>query len=127
MHQEAQPTATNQMDESSHAVNVSAATINQSNEAKSLLQIFPVSMQSGGKNLNAYVFLDSGSTVSFIDQSFREKLQAKGTDVTLNIAGIHGMKDLKTEMVPRKIKGLYSKVHPIEEFAQPSTSMRITN
>ena len=79
----------NQMDEGNHA-NVSAATIRQSNEVTSFLQIIPFSIQSGSSKLNTYAFFDSGSTVSFIDQSVKEKLQAKGTDVTLNIAGIHG-------------------------------------
>ena len=79
----------NPMKESNHAVNVSAATINQSNEVTRFLQIAPVSIQSGGNRLNTYVFLDSGSTVSFIDQSVQEKLRAQGIDVTLNIAGIH--------------------------------------
>ena len=114
----------NQMDEVNHAVNVSAATINQSNEVTSFLQIVPVSIQSGGNRLNTYAFLDSGSTVSFTDQSVQEKLRAHGTDVTLNIAGIHGTKDLKTEKVPLKIKGLHSKVHSIEAFAHPSISLR---
>ena len=35
--------------------------------------------------------------------------------MTLNIAGIHGTKDLKTEKFPLKIKGLHSKVHSIEQ------------
>ena len=117
----------NQMDEGNRAVNVSAATINQSNEVTSFLQIVPVSIQSGGNRLNTYAFLDSGSTVSFIDQSVQEKLRAQGTDVTLNIAGIHGTKDLKTEKVPLKIKGLHSKVHSIEAFAHPSISLGNTN
>ena len=117
----------NQMDEGNHAVNVSAATINQSNEVTSFLQIVPVSIQSGGNRLNTYAFLDSGPTVSFIDQSVQQKLRAQGTDVTLNIAGIHGTKDLKTEKVPLKIKGLHSKVHSIEAFAHPSISLGNTN
>ena len=111
------------MDEGSHAVNVSAATINQSNQATSFLQIVPVSVQSGGNRLTTYAFLDSGSTVSFIDQSVKDQLQAKGTDVTLNIAGIHGTQDLRTEKVPITIKGLHSKVHSIEAFAHPSISL----
>ena len=109
----------NQMDEGSHAVNVSAATINQ---VTSFLQIVPVSVQSGGNRLTTYVFLDSGSTVSFIDESVKDQLQAKGTDVTLNI-GIHGTQDLRTEKVPITIKGLHSKVHSIEAFAHPSISL----
>ena len=64
---------------------------------------------------------------SFIDQNVQEKLRAQGTDVTLNIAGIHGTKDLKTEKVPLKIKGLHSKVHSIEAFAHPSISLGNTN
>ena len=115
------------MDEGNHAVNVSAATINQNNEVTSFLQIVPVSIQSGGNRLNTYAFLESGSTVSFIDQSVQEKLRAQGTGVTPNIAGIHGTKDLKTERVPLKIKGLHSKVHSIEAFAHPSISLGNTN
>ena len=62
------------MDEGNHAVNVSAAKIHQSNKVTSFYQIVPVSIQIGGKRLNTYVFLESGSTVSFIDQSVHEKL-----------------------------------------------------
>ena len=117
----------NQMDEGNHAVSVSAATINQSNEVTSFFQIVPVSIQSCGNRLNKYAFIDSGSTVSFIDQSVQEKLRARGTDEMLNIAGIHGTKDLKTEKVPLKIKGLHSKVHSIEAFANPSITLGNTN
>ena len=74
------------MDEGNHAVNVSAATTNQSNEVTSFLQIIPVSIQSGSNRLNIYAFLNRGSTGSFIDQSVQEKLRAQGTDVKLNIA-----------------------------------------
>ena len=92
------------MDEGNHAVNVSAATINQVNEDTRSLQIVPVLKQSGGNRLNTYAFLDIVRAVSFIDQSVQEKLQTQGTDVTLKLAGIHGKKDLKTERFPLKIK-----------------------
>ena len=117
----------NQMDEGNHAVNVIAATISQSNEVSSFLQIVPVSIQSGSNRLNTYAFLDSGSAVSFIHQSVNVNLQAKGTDVTLNIAGINGTKDSKTEMVFIKLKGPLSKVHSIEAFVHPSTLLLTTN
>ena len=115
------------MNEGYHAVNVSPSTINHSNEVTSFLEIVLVSIQSGSNRLNRYAFLDNGSVVSFIDQSVQEKLRAHGTDVTLCIAGIHGTKDLKTEMIPLKIKGLHSKVHSIEGFAHPSISLGNTN
>ena len=115
----------NQMDEGSHAVNVSAATINKRNQVTSFLQIVPLSVQSGGNRLTSYAFLDSGSTVSFIDQSVKDQLQTKGTgtDINLNTAGIHGTQVLRTEKVPITIKGLHSKVHSIEAFAHPSISL----
>ena len=47
--------------------------------------------------------------------------------MTLNIAGIHGTKDLKTERVPLKVKELHSKVNAIEAFADPSISLGNTN
>ena len=113
----------NQIDEGSHAVNVSAATINQSNQVTSFLQIVPVSVQSGGNRLTTYAFLESWSTVSFIDQSVKDQLQAKSTDVTLNIAGKHGMQDLRTEKVLITLKGIHLKVHSIEAFAHLSISL----
>ena len=70
---------------------------------------------------------NSRSTVSFVDQSVQEKLRAQGTDVTLNIAGIHGTKDLKTEKFPLKIKGLQSKEHSIEAFKHPSKFLGNSN
>ena len=71
--------------------------------------------------------VDQRSTVLFIHQSVQEKLQAQDTDVTLNIAGIHGTKDLKTEKVPLKVMGLHSKVPSVEAFAYPSISLGNTN
>ena len=115
------------MDEGNHAVNLSAATISLSCEVTSFLQIVPVSVQSGNNRLNTYAFLDSGSTVSFVNRSVNEKLRAKGTDVTLYIAGIHGTKDLKTEMMSIKIKGQHSKVLLTEAFVHPSISLGTTN
>ena len=57
----------NQMNEGNHAVNVSAASTNQSNKVTSFLQIVTVSIQSVRNRLNTYSFLDSGSAVSFIN------------------------------------------------------------
>ena len=101
MYQNAQQTATqveNQMDEGGHAVNVSAATINQSNQVTRFLQIVTVSVQRGRIRLTTYAFLFSGSIVSFIDQSVNGQLQTKGTDITFNIAGIHGTQESRREV-----------------------------
>ncbi|XP_075243805.1 uncharacterized protein LOC142338058 [Convolutriloba macropyga] len=65
--------------------------------------------------------------VTFTHLSVSEKLRAKGTDVTLNVAGIHETKDLKTEVVSIKIKGPHSKVHLMEALVHPSISLETTN
>ena len=117
----------NQMDEGNHAFNVSAETINQSNEVTKFLLIVPVSIQSGSNRLNTYVSLDNGSMVSFINQCVQETLRAQGTDVALKKAAIQGTKDLKREKVHLKIEGLQSKLYSIEAFAHPSISFGNTN
>ena len=66
-----------QMDESNHAVSGSAATISQSNAVTSFLQLVLVSKQSGSNSLNTYVFLDSGSTVSFVDIVCKKSYESK--------------------------------------------------
>ena len=47
--------------------------------------------------------------------------------MTLKITCKHGRKDLKTERVPLKIKGLPSKVYSIESFSHTSISLGIIN
>ena len=84
------------MEEGNHAVNVSTATKNQSNEATSFLQILPVSIKSGRNQLNTYVFVYSRPTVLFSNQSVQKNLSGQGTDLTLNIAGTHEERDLRT-------------------------------
>ena len=63
------------------------------------------------------------SSIKVSKRSYEHKI----TDFTLNIVGIHGAKDLKTEKVPLKIKGPPSKVHSVEAFSHPSISLGNTN
>ena len=110
-------------EDSSQASNVSAAAIGKCNEVSSFLQIAPVSVRYGRRQLQTYAFMDTGSTVSFIDKSLRRKLQAEGNGVTLNVAGIHGTKDLLTEKVRITVKGLNSISVPVEAFEHNSISL----
>ena len=110
-------------EDSSQASNVSAAAIGKFNEVSSFLQIAPVSVRYGRRQLQTYAFMDTGSTVSFIDKSLRRKLQAEGNGVTLNVVGIHGTKDLLTEKVRVTVKGLNSISFPVEAFEHKSISM----
>ena len=62
----------NQMDEGHHAVNVSAATINQSNEVTSFLQIVPVSIQRWQQAEQSQHMLSST-----VDQRFHSSIECK--------------------------------------------------
>ena len=113
------------MNKGNHAVNVSAATINQSNEVTSYLQIVPVSIQWLQQ---ATYMLSLTADNGFIHRSKRarevtgqrHRCDAQHSRHTRN-------KDLKTEKVPLKIKGLHLKVHSIEAFAHPSIALGKTN
>ena len=54
--------------------------------------------------------------VSFMDRSLQKNLQAKEKVVILNVAGIHGTKDMKTEKIPMTVKGVESPVFSIEAY-----------
>ena len=67
----------NPLNEGNHAVNVSAATINQSSKNTSFLQMAPVSIQTRRNRLKTYAFLDSASTLSFIDQNVQKEVESQ--------------------------------------------------
>ena len=113
----------NQIAQGNRAVNVSAATINQISEVTSFLQIVPVSIQSGDNRLDTYAFLDSGSVVSFIDQSVQEVTSPRHAQHSWHTRN----EESEDRKFPLKIKGLHSKVHSIEAFAHPSISLGNTN
>ena len=48
---------------------------------------------------NVLAICNSGSSISFVDKSVLSKLQLQGRKVSLSVAGIHGSRDVKTEIV----------------------------
>ena len=46
---------------------------------------------------------DTGSTVSFMDQTLVDLLMLKGKESVISVAGIHGLSDLKTQIVTTKV------------------------
>ena len=49
--------------------------------------------------LNTLAMCDSGSPNSLVDKSVVSKLQLHGREASLSVAGIHGSKDVETEIV----------------------------
>ena len=106
-----------------HTVSVSALIINQTNGATLfLLHVVHVSNEDAPLWLNSYILLDNRYTVSIMDQSFQKKLQAKGNDVTHNIASIHLTNDMQTEKVP--LKTMFPGVYRIAKYSYDHTKIK---
>ena len=69
---------------------------------------------------------DTGSTLSFVDKSIRDQLDAQGNALTLNIAGINGTKEMISEKVIFKVKtpnvseSMTFQVHPLIHLGSKS-------
>ena len=64
------------------------------------LPVLRIKLTSGDTSLNVMVLCNSGSSISFVDQSVVSTLQLQGREASLSVAGIHGSEDVKTEIVP---------------------------
>ena len=74
-----------------------------STESSAFLQLIPVSIGNERKCVETIALCDTGSSVSFIDQSLVNLLKLKGKDSVMSVAGIHGLNDMKTQIVSAKI------------------------
>ena len=67
------------------------------------LQLIPISIGSEKRCVETIALCDTGSTVSFMDQNLVPLLRLRGKDSVVSVAGIHGLSDMKTEVVTRNV------------------------
>ena len=67
------------------------------------LQLIPMSIGNEKRSDETIVLCDTGSTVSFMDKTLVNLLKLKGKEAVMSIAGVHGLSDLKTEIVTARI------------------------
>ena len=67
------------------------------------LKLIPISIGSDKRCVETIALCDTGSTVSFMDQSLVSMLWLKGKDSVMSLAGIHGLSDMKTEVVTANV------------------------
>ena len=67
------------------------------------LQLIPISIGSDKRCVETSALCDTGSTVSFMDQSLVSLLRLKGKDSVMSVAGIPGLSDMKTEVVTANV------------------------
>ena len=77
-----------------------ATTALATNVTQGGLPVLRIKLTSGDTSLNVMALCDSGSSISFVDQSVVSTLQLQGRQASLSVAGIHGSEDVKTEIVP---------------------------
>ena len=64
------------------------------------LPVVRVKLVNGNHSLSVLAMCDTGCSISFADKSIVSTLQLQGQKASLSVAGIHGSKDVKTEIVP---------------------------
>ena len=67
------------------------------------LQLIPISIGSDKRCVETITLCDTGSTVSFTDESLVSLLRLKGKESVMSVAGIHGLSDMKTEVVTANV------------------------
>ena len=72
--------------------NIESDAVLTANACSGSLQLVPLRLSHGSKICDTLAICDTGSTLSFIDQSLQEALGLQGSRPTLNIAGINGTK-----------------------------------
>ena len=64
-------------------------------KSSGILPVLPVIVQIGKRQELTLALFDSGASLSFIAETFPDKLNATGEEIDLSVAGIHGTNDVK--------------------------------
>ena len=81
-----------------------AEAVLTANSCSGSLQIIPIIFSSGTTSIDTMAICDTGSTLSFVNKSIQDLVDAQGNLLTLNIAGIKGTKEMISEKVRIKVK-----------------------
>ena len=86
-----------------------------------ILPVIPVIIQIGKKQESTLALCDSGTSLSFIDKTLADKLNAHGEEIDLSVAGIHGTNDVKCERFTVGIRGkAMSETHHMTVYTHPN-------
>ena len=67
------------------------------------LQLIPISIGSDKRYVETIALCDTGSTVSFMDHILVSLFRLKSKESVMSVAGIHGLSDMKTEVVTANV------------------------
>ena len=90
-------------------------------KSSGILLVIPVIIQLGKKQESTLALCDSGASLSFIDKTLADKLNAHGEEIDLGVAGIHGTNDVKCERFTVGIRGkAMSDTHHMTVYNHPN-------
>ena len=89
-------------------------------KSSGILPVIPVTIQVGKKQESTLALCDSGASLSFMDKTLADKLNAHGEEVDLSVAGIHGTNDVKCERFTVGIRGkAKGETHHLTVYTHP--------
>ena len=90
-------------------------------KSSGILPGIPVIIQIGENQESTLALCDSGASLSFIDKKLADKLNARGEEIDLSVAGIHGTNDVNCERFTVGIRGkAMSDTHPMTDYTHPN-------
>ena len=90
-------------------------------KSSGILPVLPVIIQVGKRQESTLALCDSGSSLSFMDNEFADKLNAHSEEVDLSVAGIHATNDVKCERLTVGIRGkARSDTHHMTVYTHPN-------
>ena len=103
LHSDVQKTEKDKKSEEPLSQNRAGSSSLLSTGSSGFLQLIPLSIGNGKRSVETIALCDTGSTVSFMDQTLVDLLKLKGKESVMSVAGIHGQSDIKTEIITARI------------------------
>ena len=86
LHSDDNKSETQKEQNSNYETTNNADAVSTANTCTGSLQIVPIILSSGPTSIDTMAILETGSTLSFVDKSIRDQLDAQGNAPTFNIS-----------------------------------------
>ena len=96
LHSDAQKTEKDKKLDEPQSQNRAGGSSILSTGSSGFLQLIPISIANEKRSVETIALCDTGSTVSFLDQTLVSLLKLKGKESVMSVAGFHGLSDIKT-------------------------------
>ena len=103
LHSDSSKTEKDKKSEEPSSQNRAGGSSMLSTGSSGFLQLIPISIGNDKRSVETIALCDTGSTVSLMDKTLVDLLKLKGKESVMSVAGIHGLSEMKTEIVTARI------------------------